>query len=199
MKHSSLHLLMTIPIDLLKNRDDLENITAEVEGKTFEEIEQYAQVFWERHQEIADSDKIVGNIEKGEQRIQKQEEIQLLIRQKVSKAKLPLTQLKFNYGGSKGKNYTEEEDRFLLVMLDKYGYSTDDVYERIRQEVKRASMFRFDWFLKSRTAYELSRRCATLITLIQKEFGEPVGGIMDKDGNMLTGRGRAKGVRGRGR
>lgn len=29
--------------------------------------------------------------------------------------------------------------------------------------------FRFDWFLKSRTALELQRRCNTLITLIERE------------------------------
>lgn len=29
--------------------------------------------------------------------------------------------------------------------------------------------FRFDWFIKSRTALELQRRCNTLITLIERE------------------------------
>lgn len=32
--------------------------------------------------------------------------------------------------------------------------------------------FRFDWFLKSRTAMELQRRCNTLITLIERENQE---------------------------
>lgn len=32
--------------------------------------------------------------------------------------------------------------------------------------------FRFDWFLKSRTALELQRRCNTLITLIERENQE---------------------------
>lgn len=32
--------------------------------------------------------------------------------------------------------------------------------------------FRFDWFLKSRTALELQRRCNTLITLIERENSE---------------------------
>ena len=32
--------------------------------------------------------------------------------------------------------------------------------------------FRFDWFIKSRTAMELQRRCNTLITLIERENHE---------------------------
>lgn len=35
-----------------------------------------------------------------------------------------------------------------------------------------APQFRFDWFLKSRTAVELQRRCNTLITLIERENQE---------------------------
>lgn len=35
-----------------------------------------------------------------------------------------------------------------------------------------APQFRFDWFLKSRTAMELQRRCNTLITLIEREVQE---------------------------
>lgn len=33
-------------------------------------------------------------------------------------------------------------------------------------------LIRFDWFLKSRTALELQRRCNTLITLIERENQE---------------------------
>lgn len=35
-----------------------------------------------------------------------------------------------------------------------------------------APQFRFDWFIKSRTANELQRRCNTLITLIERENQE---------------------------
>ncbi|KAJ1540037.1 hypothetical protein HK405_012122, partial [Cladochytrium tenue] len=59
-----------------------------------------------------------------------------------------------------------------VVCLEKFGYGSDDVYERIREEIKRSSLFRFDWFIKSRTAVELSRRCSTLVALLQKEEAE---------------------------
>ncbi|CEG82211.1 Putative Adenosinetriphosphatase [Rhizopus microsporus] len=57
-------------------------------------------------------------------------------------------------------------------MLEKYGYGTENVYDHIRREIKQSPLFRFDWFLKSRTSQEIARRCNTLISLIQKENSE---------------------------
>ncbi|ORX79706.1 hypothetical protein K493DRAFT_243417, partial [Basidiobolus meristosporus CBS 931.73] len=153
-------------------RDDLEAIAQEIDGKSLEEVEAYAKVFWERCQELAEHEKIIANIEKGEARLKRQDEIQDQLTSKISQYRLPLQQLKLTHTQNKGKNYTEEEDRFLLVMLESYGYGTEDVYEKIRGEIRRSPLFRFDWFFKSRTATELARRCNTLIGLIQKENGE---------------------------
>ena len=57
-------------------------------------------------------------------------------------------------------------------MLHKLGFEKESVYDDLRVSVRTAPMFRFDWFIKSRTAQELQRRCNTLITLIEKEMGE---------------------------
>lgn len=76
-------------------------------------------------------------------------------------------------------------------MLHKLGFDKENVYEELRAAIRlvfiflinflyeliicfffynRASpQFRFDWFIKSRTALELQRRCNTLITLIERE------------------------------
>ena len=51
-------------------------------------------------------------------------------------------------------------------MLHKLGFDKENVYEELRAAVRNAPQFRFDWFIKSRTAMELQRRCNTLITLI---------------------------------
>ena len=37
-------------------------------------------------------------------------------------------------------------------MLQKYKFGSDDIYEKIRTEIKRSPLFRFDWFFKSRSA-----------------------------------------------
>ena len=39
-----------------------------------------------------------------------------------------------------------------VTTLYKLGYGEEDVYDRIRQEIRNAPQFRFDWFLKSRTS-----------------------------------------------
>ena len=54
-------------------------------------------------------------------------------------------------------------------MLHKLGFDKENVYEELRAAVRNAPQFRFDWFIKSRTAMELQRRCNTLITLIERE------------------------------
>lgn len=112
----------------------------------------------------------------------------------MSRYRAPFHQLRLSYGNNKGKNYTEEEDRFLVCMLHKLGFDKENVYEDLRSAVRwvvaninliatiefridfsyscncsSSPQFRFDWFLKSRTALELQRRCNTLITLIERE------------------------------
>jgi hypothetical protein len=131
-------------------KENMAAIAAEIEGKSEDDVLSYSKVFWARYKELADSEKIMGNIEKAQGRLQKIIETNSYIDQKVSAYKVPLQQLKFSYGQNKGKTYTEEEDRFLLVMLQKYRYGSDDIYEKIRSEVKKSPLFRFDWFLKSR-------------------------------------------------
>jgi ssDNA-binding Zn-finger/Zn-ribbon topoisomerase 1 len=143
-----------------------------VEGKTPEEVMQYSQVFWERYSELTDCDRILAQIEKGEQRIQRRQDIKKHLDHKMQRYKAPFHQLRIAYGTNKGKNYTEEEDRFLICMLHKLGFDRDMVYDELKTNIRSAPQFRFDWFIKSRTASELQRRCNTLITLIERENQE---------------------------
>merc|ERR1712242_356928 len=153
-------------------RDDIDSISSEVEGKAAEEVKDYAKVFWERCNELQDCDRIMASIEKGESRIQRRALIKKALDAKIARYKAPFHQLRIAYGTNKGKNYTEEEDRFLVCMLHKLGFDKENVYEDLRAAVRCAPQFRFDWFIKSRTAMELQRRCNTLIMLIEKEMNE---------------------------
>jgi len=178
-------------------RNALESVASEIEGKTFEEVSAYAEVFWERYRELPsklspikaysilfvryakpfafhkDYEEIIAKIDRGEARLRQTMEIQMLLEAKVAKYRSPLSQMQIQYNQAKGKNYTEAEDRFLLVMLTKYGYGTEDVYERIREEIEaEGSLFKFNWFIRSRTTAEIARRCSTLISLLQKEQTE---------------------------
>lgn len=153
-------------------RDDIENIAKEVEGKTPEEVIEYSSVFWERCHELQDIERIMAQIERGEAKIQRRASIKKALDSKMARYRAPFHQLRISYGNNKGKNYIEEEDRFLVCMLHKLGFDKENVYEELRTAIRIAPQFRFDWFLKSRTALELQRRCNTLITLIERENQE---------------------------
>merc|ERR1719322_2196542 len=153
-------------------RDEIDSISKEIEGKTPEEVVEYSKTFWERCQELQDIDRLMAQIEKGEAKIQRRALIRKALDAKIARYRAPFHQLRIAYGTNKGKNYTEEEDRFLVCMLHKLGFDKENVYEELRAAVRNAPQFRFDWFIKSRTAMELQRRCNTLISLIEKENNE---------------------------
>nr|XP_058962907.1 SWI/SNF-related matrix-associated actin-dependent regulator of chromatin subfamily A member 5-like [Pocillopora verrucosa] len=170
-------------------RDDLDNICQEVEGKTPDEVRAYSAVFWERKDEMTDIEKIMAQIERGEAKIQRRISIKKALEAKMARYRSPFHQMRIAYGTNKGKNYTEEEDRFLICMLHKLGFDKENVYEELRMACRSAPQFRFDWFLKSRTAQELQRRCNTLITLIEREMME----LEEKEKAERKKRGKAAG------
>lgn len=153
-------------------RDNYDGISNEVDGKTVEEIEQYATVFWKRFKDIDNFQKYVHIVEEGEERIARVQSQQKLLRKKIAMYKVPLQQLKLNYSVSttNKKVYTEEEDRFLLVMLDKYGIDSEGLNEKIRDEIRASPSFHFDWWILSRNPQEIGRRCTTLLTTVEREF-----------------------------
>ncbi|KAG9845103.1 chromatin remodelling complex ATPase chain ISW1, partial [Aureobasidium melanogenum] len=149
----------------------------EVDSKEPDEIKAYAKVFWKRYKEIANWEKHIDSINEGEERRAKVVQHGKLLRQKMGMYRVPLQQLKINYTVSttNKKVYTEEEDRFLLVMLDRFGLESENLYEKIRDEIRESPLFRFDWFFLSRTPQEIGRRCNTLITTVAKEMAEMNG------------------------
>lgn len=153
-------------------RNNYEGIAVQCQNKNAAEIKQYAKVFWQRYKEIADWQKHLKTIEDGEEKLKKVETQRKMLRKKMSQYRVPLQQLKINYSVSttNKKVYSEEEDRFLLVQLDKHGLDKEGIYDIIRDEIRDSPLFRFDWFFLSRTAEELKRRCTTLLTTIVKEF-----------------------------
>ncbi|OGE55724.1 hypothetical protein PENARI_c004G03696 [Penicillium arizonense] len=153
-------------------RTDYVGIATEIDSKEPDEIKEYAEVFWRRYTEINDYTKYLRVIDQGEEKLRKMNHQRKMLRKKLEMYRVPLQQLKINYTVSttNKKVYTEEEDRFLLVMLDKYGVEGEGLYEKIREEIRESPLFRFDWFFLSRTPVEVGRRCTTLLNTVAKEF-----------------------------
>jgi SWI/SNF-related matrix-associated actin-dependent regulator of chromatin subfamily A member 5 len=150
-------------------REDLGSIAKEVDGKSLEEVVAYSAVFWARVGSLADGERYVKAVERGEQKIQRQKDISAAVTRKLEQYGQPGRELRVVYGTHKGKAYTEEEDRFLLCALPTVGFGNwDDLKARIRTHW----LFRFDWFFKSRTPAELGRRVETLVRLVERELEE---------------------------
>lgn len=156
-------------------RTNYAGISEEVDGKEADEIAAYSKVFWKKYKTLEQWQKHLGVIEEGEQRVRQSEIRKTLIAKKIGMYRMPLQQMQIKYTVSttNKKVYTEEEDKFLVVMLHKHGVEGDLIYEKIRDEIRESPLFRFDWFFLSRTPQEIGRRCTTLITAIVRELGEP--------------------------
>ena len=151
-------------------RNNFDGISTEVDSKPPEEIEEYAKVFWKHYTSIHEYSKYIQSIEAGEERLRKTEHQRKMLRKKMQMYRVPLQQLKINYTVSttNKKVYTEEEDRFLLVMLDRHGLDSENLYDKIRDEVRDSPLFRFDWFFLSRNPVEIGRRCTTLLNTVAR-------------------------------
>ncbi|KAF3940946.1 hypothetical protein ABW19_dt0205495 [Dactylella cylindrospora] len=163
-------------------RKALDSIAADMETKDAKQVKAYAKVFWERYTEIDGYDRAIQTIVGGEEKAEKVRKQAENLRKKIEQFRVPLQQMKINYSVSttNKKVYTEEEDRFLLVALDKYGLESENLYEIIQSDIRDCPLFRFDWFILSRTPAELSRRCQTLLTTVDREF-DPKLKVEDED------------------
>ncbi|KAL3926070.1 MAG: hypothetical protein SGPRY_003481 [Prymnesium sp.] len=103
--------------------------------------------------------------------LQRGNEIANTLYKKVSRTKNPWVQLRIQYGSAdaRGKHYSEENDRFLVCMTNQIGYGR---WDDLRAEVRQSWVFRFDWFIKTRTALELAHRVDVLAHLIELELEE---------------------------
>lgn len=86
------------------------------------EVRQYSKVFWDRCEELNDWPRIRDRIEKGEAKIRRRKEIERVLATAIAECPLnPWQNLSIKYTpGSRGKQYSEEEDRYLVSFSDVY-------------------------------------------------------------------------------
>ncbi|KAI0931115.1 hypothetical protein AcW1_001399 [Taiwanofungus camphoratus] len=149
--------------------DDFELLASEIQDKTADDVARYYPVFKKKWKEVAEYPRIKARIEEGEAKRNKRSNLEALLAKKIASVRYPMQELELNYPTTKGKVYSEEEDRYLLCRLNHYGMRAEDVYERIKKDITEFPVFRFDWFFKSRSPQELQRRCNTLLGMIEKE------------------------------
>ncbi|CAD5224172.1 unnamed protein product [Bursaphelenchus okinawaensis] len=148
-------------------RKDYAAIAKEIGTKTEDEVQKYSEVFWKRYKEIKDWDRIVSSIVKGEEKLRRKDDIKRALKRQIESCKDPLVELTIN--AQKNKSFVSEEDRFLLVKLNEFGYDSPDIHEQIRKAIRDAPQFKFNWFFRSRTAAEIGKRLSSLIPSITTE------------------------------
>ncbi|KAJ3797441.1 SNF2 family DNA-dependent ATPase [Lentinula aff. detonsa] len=148
---------------------------ADIQEKTAEEVAKYYKTFKKKWKTLSEYPRIEVRIAEGAAKRTKRSNLEYLLDQKINSVRYPMQELELNYPTTKGKVYSEEEDRYLLCRLYHYGLSsssassTANVYEKIKRDISEFPVFRFDWFFKSRSAAELGRRCNTLLAMIERE------------------------------
>lgn len=155
-------------------RTDMDNIKESIESKSPEEIEKYSLVFWQRYQEINGYEKYLNTIENGEKRFAKMKLQQSILREKIQQYEYPLYEMEIQYPPNNArKSYNSMEDKFILLTIDKIGLLDPKLYEKVKQEMVVTEIFPFDWYIRSRSINEISKRAHTLLTLVSREYESP--------------------------
>lgn len=89
-----------------------------------------------------DGEKYLDRISAGESKLREQQERIDSLHKKVKSYSYPMQELKINYGQNKGKSYSDEEDRFLLVRMHHHGLDRDDCYDLIKRDIGEWPLFR---------------------------------------------------------
>lgn len=155
-------------------REKYSQIARDIDGKSSREVKRYAQMFWQKYTEVEGYERYIAQIEAGEERLQKLHHQQKLLRQKIEQYTVPQCEMAVSYPANNSKKtYSIDEDRFILLAADKYGLDSENLWERVKEDIRKSPLFRFDWFFLSRTPVELSRRCATLLLAVTREIEGP--------------------------
>lgn len=160
------------------------HLKAEIEGKTPAQVAAYAKVFWANLMRLSDYEKIEGFLEAHDAKKRRDHALQALLTRKLAAHRKARTPPHISYGGARGKQWTEEEDIFLLTNWADIGVGREDAMLLLRERILAAPAFRFDWFIKTRTLGDLQKRCQKLIGLIEKEEAHGKGTAAATNGDQ---------------
>ncbi|KAF5153468.1 SNF2 family protein [Theileria parva strain Muguga] len=156
-----------IKANVMYSRYDINSIASFIEGKTYEEVEQYSKTFWQKYNTLPDWAKYIKKIEQGEENLLKIHQLHQTIVNKQKQLKNPWVGTEVLFSAHRGKSiFSEDEDRFLMNIISLFGYEKWSVLlELIRLDPK----FQFNLFFRSRNALDISKRADYIIKHISKE------------------------------
>ncbi|ODV79301.1 uncharacterized protein CANTADRAFT_51298 [Suhomyces tanzawaensis NRRL Y-17324] len=155
-------------------RDNYEKIAEALGNKTKEDTEKYVKKFWEDYKRIEGYDKYLTQIESSEKKYTKLMNQQKFLALKMELVADPFEDLKIQYPPNNSKRvYSKTEDRFILCCVHKFGLFSENLSEKVKEEIMASDLFKFDWYMLSRTPQEIGRRINTLLLAITREMEGP--------------------------
>jgi SWI/SNF-related matrix-associated actin-dependent regulator of chromatin subfamily A member 5 len=164
--------------------DDPEQISRLMKTKTPEEVAKYINVFKKRIDEFPNGDRIMAKINKSENEKIKNNENQavideyynLLIEEEENDLCDVFNKINITYKETKSKKgnnnynndlFNEEEDKYLLCLLIKYGYRN---WNPIKFHILTDPFMKFNINMKMKTDQELIDRANFIINLLKNEI-----------------------------
>ena len=161
--------------------DDPEQISHMIKTKTPEEVASYIKVFKQRIDQFPNGDKIMAKINKSENEKIKNSENQgvideyfnILIEGEENDFCDIFNKINLTYKEQKGKKgnnmyqFNEEEDKYLLCLLIKYGYKN---WNPIKFHILTDPFMKFNINMKMKTAQELNDRANFIINILKNEI-----------------------------
>ena len=162
--------------------DDPEQISHLMKTKTTEEVSNYIKVFKQRIDEFPNGDKIMAKINKSENEKIKNNENQAVIDEYFnmliegeendfcdifSKINLNYKETKSKKGNNMNQLFNEEEDKYLLCLLIKYGYKN---WNPIKFHILTDPFMKFNINLKMKTVQEFNDRANFIINILKNEI-----------------------------
>ena len=149
-------------------RTSFEKTAVLIETKTVEEVKAYSEVFWNKILELPDGDRIVKNIEKGEQGIESRRSALEILEYKCQNVD-HFEDLDFKdlvYNKYKSRVFTHLHDKFLIHTSNKVGYGN---FTEIKALSRGHNAFKFDHYFKSKTEGDLNKRMHSLLKMLKSE------------------------------
>jgi len=146
-------------------------------GKKEEAVKNYCETFWNRYHELSNYSKVISKAHEVEKKNSETDTAIAVVDHKMSQtvgtnpkhsrsSAETCKNLEIMYGAKKGPLYTEEEDAFLLYLLDRHGYGE---WEKIKNDFYDMWQFKFDWWMRGRKVHDIEKRCSQLLNMIKNE------------------------------
>lgn len=163
-------------------RNSVNLIAREFPEKTIDDVRSYCEAFWRNYKQVDGYERYITQIHAGEEKIRRIRLQKECLRVKLADYDNPLRDLVLKYppATTNRRVFSDEEDRYLLVQIFRFGIDRPDLFERIRDSIRSSPLFRFDFFFQSRLPSELSRRAQTLLACVTKEKKDVVQGLKRK-------------------